>query len=185
MRRDRFYRVSPRGAGLDDLSHEAESPSSSITPDRVEKIVRDVAGHLVPASARIDVDRFSSPDITSIWLMPIRKTAATLTLGVDDSGFRVYLLLGRAIRLEIDRKGSTITKAPADDEIRMVCRAIVKGQFKEQLWLRNSEIRRALGILTLDNGSEIKLGYGNAAALLLPFGERTTVEYVYTPYDAP
>jgi len=156
--------------------------TKSLSPEGVERVIRDVVGTLVPNTVAIDVDRFSRSDMTSFWLKPVRRTAATLTLAVDDSGDRVYMILGRTTYLEIDFRGGTLTKAEAIEEIRLVCQAIVDGRFRERVWTRNGEIVRALGILNLEGQAETRISYCKPWSFLIPFGARDNQDYLYTPY---
>jgi hypothetical protein len=110
---------------------------------------------------------------------PLSANAAAIDARLE-TDFGVYLLFGVADPFEVPLSGGRYEKKSCFDEVRLLCMAVIKGHFEEDLKLVNGKARSSKHRLVLDNGQIIKERWSGSGFLPALGGVR--VHHKYSPW---
>lgn len=163
-----------------DKTRNPELNSSRPLEMLVVALFRQLAESVPEGSASLRIEPNPEPVLggTRIELIPAVSNAARIIAVVLNRGV-VYLTFGRATTLEVQVERG---KSPADlvEDIRVLCEAIIEGNFEEDVWLEGSRAFKCVGKVDV-GGRVITIRHRGS---FHPFG-RTNKEHIdYSPFSS-
>ena len=122
------------------MSEPTTQPLESLASS-VEKMIRQIAQPLPEGVATLEVKRGSScnPPV-GFALTPNRPSAARIHIDVDEQARIAFLAIGRGAVYEIPSDGRRYSDLSQLDELRALCLAAVRGEFRETVSLKGHEV---------------------------------------------
>jgi hypothetical protein len=120
----------------------------------VNEVISRLAQSLPEGVATLAVKR--NPALGGEWnsfiLTPTRPSAARIHVDVDEDSGIVFLSLGRGAVFEVPPEGRRYSDLSQLDEVRALCLATIRGEFRETVWLKGEDVVGGRGSATV--GSE-------------------------------
>jgi hypothetical protein len=114
----------------------------------LREVVASELFHLPKSGVTIDVERDSRTEGTWIRVVPATPSAAPIEIFVHANV--IFVGIGRDSTIEVAYDSTSAQEAVAG--VREIVEAVVKGRFRETIWLRGEEVVRSQGQLELASG---------------------------------
>jgi hypothetical protein len=88
----------------------------------------------------------------SFTLTPIQPSAALIHIDVDEDSETIYLSMGRGAVYEVPPEGRGYSDLSQLDEVRALCLAAIRSEFRETVWFKGKDVVGGRGWATV--GSE-------------------------------
>jgi hypothetical protein len=134
----------------------------------------------LPANAaRLEVrpGKDSTEGLVNFIVTPARPTAATIHVAVADPD--IYLSLGRGAVYELAPAGRSYTELEQLDELRALCLAGIRGEFRETVWVKGDDVVGGRGWATVGSA---EVGHLWRQAFTNPLRRARKSSHSYQPY---
>jgi hypothetical protein len=148
----------------------------------VKEVIARLAQSLPEGVATLSVKRRPALGVewNSFMLTPIRPSAAPIHIDVDEDSGIVFLSLGRGAVFEVSPEGRRYSDLSQLDEVRALCLATIRGEFRETVWFKGEDVVGGRGWATV--GSE-EVGDSWRQLFTNPLRFRKKRSFEYEPYD--
>jgi len=106
----------------------------------VEKVIGQIVQSLPAGVATLEVKRDSSGNTAGFVLAPNRPSAARIHIDVDEQARIAFLAIGRGAVYEVPSDGHRYSDLSQLDELRALCLAAVRGEFRETVTFKGDEV---------------------------------------------
>ena len=162
------------------MSEPTPQPLESLTSS-VEKMIRQIAQSLPERVATLEVKRDSSCNAPfGFALTPNRPSAARIYIDVDEQARIAFLAIGRGAVYEVPSDGHRYSDLSQLDELRALCLAAVRGEFRETVSFKGDEVVGGRGYAVV--GSQ-EVGDLWRRAFTNPLRLSKKRSFEYEPYD--
>jgi len=146
---------------------------------KLEQLLGTLPGNVANLERAVDASH-PAVKVPYFTLSPMNPSASSISIAVSNQQGAV-VTIGHGSYREFWRDGGNLLgRLPIDEELFLVCKSIVSGNFSERVWYDSSErmIRSRLALLV--QGQQLGFGYGN---VLWGFLRRKSVRtFIYEPY---
>jgi hypothetical protein len=162
------------------MSEWSPKPVESLA-DSLEKLIGQIAQSLPANVATLDVkDDTAVSESGSVVLSPKRPSAARIHIDVDEEARIVFLSLGLGAVYEVTSGGHCYSDLSQLDEVRALCLAAVRGEFRETVWFKGDKVVAARGYARVGSA---EVGDLWRRVFTNPLRSRRKCLYEYEPYD--
>ena len=147
------------------------------TLDDVASVVDQLARALPPTAAV--VTRESTEDGAAILLSPKGEHSADVRIDIMAGNPHVFISAGHGGIFEVPPEGHRYSDLDLLDEIRAICLAVIRGEFRETVWFKGDEVVGGHGVVRIgssDVGDRWRKVFSN------PFTRTVRRSYSYAPY---
>jgi hypothetical protein len=157
------------------------SESSSARPSELLVELLECLANSLPAGvADFTVKLGPSQHEVTAALTPQKTTAASVVAHVDDEQPVIDVILGRGGFYEVPPNGRRYSDLAQLDEVRALCLAAIRGQYRETVWLRGDNVVRSRGVAEIGS-AEAPINWAQVSFSL--FRRARCRRFDYDPYD--